>query len=71
MSMRGMSGMGQMSMDNGVPGLFYLQGMYWAMVGTPLEPGRLSMSISSTTFWPIKGRAIIGFRGGIIMLIGL
>lgn len=34
-----MSGMGHMSMGNGVPGLFYLQKMYWAVVGSAIAAG--------------------------------
>lgn len=30
------SGMGNMSMGNGVPGLFYLQKMFWAAVGAAI-----------------------------------
>lgn len=29
-------GMGSMSMGNGVPGLFYLQKMYWTVVGSAI-----------------------------------
>lgn len=28
--------MGSMSMGDGVPGLFYLQNMYWAVVGSAI-----------------------------------
>ncbi|PWY90461.1 metalloreductase [Aspergillus sclerotioniger CBS 115572] len=34
-----MSGMGSMSMGNGVPGLFYLQKMYWAVIGSAIAAG--------------------------------
>ncbi|PWY83442.1 hypothetical protein BO70DRAFT_335458 [Aspergillus heteromorphus CBS 117.55] len=34
-----MSGMGDMSMGDGVPGLFYLQKMYWAVVGSAIAAG--------------------------------
>ncbi|GKZ29400.1 hypothetical protein AbraIFM66950_004673 [Aspergillus brasiliensis] len=34
-----MSGMGHMSMGDGVPGLFYLQKMYWAVVGSAIAAG--------------------------------
>lgn len=34
--MGGMSGMGHMSMGTGVPDTFYLQRMYWAVVGSAI-----------------------------------
>ncbi|PYH91918.1 hypothetical protein BO71DRAFT_331148 [Aspergillus ellipticus CBS 707.79] len=34
-----MSGMGHMSMGDGVPGLFYLQKIYWAVVGSAIAAG--------------------------------
>ena len=34
-----MSGMGSMSMGDGVPGLFYLQKMYWAVIGSAIAAG--------------------------------
>jgi hypothetical protein len=41
MSMSGMDmgHMGSMSMGDGVPGLFYLQKMYWAVVGSAIAAG--------------------------------
>ena len=41
MSMGGMNmgPMGHMSMGDGVPGLFYLQKMYWAVVGSAIAAG--------------------------------
>lgn len=38
MSMGGMGGMGGMSMGN-MPGLFYLQKMYWAVIGSAIAAG--------------------------------
>lgn len=39
--MDGMShgGMGGMSMASGVPGLFYIQKMYWAVIGSAIAAG--------------------------------
>lgn len=37
--MEGMGGMGGMSMGNGVPGLFYIQKMYWAVIGSAIAAG--------------------------------
>ncbi|PYH45324.1 ferric reductase family protein [Aspergillus saccharolyticus JOP 1030-1] len=34
-----MSGMGHMSMGDGVPGLFYLQKMYWVVIGSAIAAG--------------------------------
>ena len=37
--MSGMGGMGGMSMGDGVPGLFYIQKMYWAVIGSAIAAG--------------------------------
>jgi hypothetical protein len=37
-----MSGMGHMSMGEGVPDVFYLQRMYWAVVGSAIAAGTVA-----------------------------
>ena len=46
-----MSGMGHMSMGDGVPGLFYLQKMYWAVVGSAIAAATVVNVIDRLLAW--------------------
>ncbi|RHZ57604.1 hypothetical protein CDV55_106344 [Aspergillus turcosus] len=62
-----MSGMGNMSMGDGVPGLFYLQQMYWAVVGSAIAAGTVAnvlnrflayQRLRDTTLTPSKPKSL-------------